>query len=324
MILGYYVVVAKKKVIFLLAGGLGNQLFQIVAALSLIKDKEIYVDSAVSKARMNKCGNPEVTAFTLPKRIQFMKKRRGSWLVSKSTGYISRMHSSPRAYEKVLGVKYGLILLANLINLVYFHSFRKVSSPTNVGFSDYKIPPGNVVVAGLFQSYKWAEDKKITDQIQSIRILNEGPDLRKYIELASSERPIVVHIRLGDYKNLNKFGTLSETYYREAIPLVRAKVQVNSIWVFSDEVNEAQRIFNFNEFALPIRWIQEVDNSPASTLELMRYGTGYVIANSTFSWWAAFLSYSTSACIAAPKKWFREMQDPNSLIPPNWIRVDSF
>ena len=316
--------VAKKKVIFLLAGGLGNQLFQIVAALSLIKDNEIYFDSAVSKARLNITGNPEVAAFTLPKRIHFMKKRGGSWLVSKSTGYISRMHFDPRSYEKNLIVKCGLILIANLINAIYFHSFRKISSPTKLGFSDYKIPRGNLVVAGFFQSYKWANSKEITDQIQNITILNEGPELLKYIELTSTERPIVVHIRLGDYKHLNKFGTLSETYYKQAIPLVQAAVQVNSIWVFSDEVHLAKKIFDFNEFALPIRWIQDVDNSPASTLELMRHGTGYVIANSTFSWWAAFLSYNKGACVAAPKKWFREMEEPKDLIPPNWIRVDSF
>jgi hypothetical protein len=316
--------VVNKRVIFILAGGLGNQLFQIAAALQLFQLDDICFDSSVAKARLNVSGNPEISAFTLPARIHFTKKHKGSWIVSKSTGYVARMNFMPRSYEKIFFMRYILKFVANLICAIYFRSFRRTCSPKDLGFTDFEIPSGKVVISGFFQSYKWVEMPQIRRQMQSLKIRNEGPALRKYKSLAIVEKPIVVHIRLGDYKSLKNFGVLNYGYYEQAIPLVMTKVQANSIWVFSDEICDAKKKFNFNGLGLPIRWMEEIDDSAASTLELMRHGVGYVIANSTFSWWAAYLSYCPAPPVAAPTPWFAEIQEPRDLIPSAWTRIRAF
>ena len=74
---------------------------------------------------------------------------------------------------------------------------------------------------------------------------------------------------------------------------------------------------------LPVRWINSVDASVASTLQAMRLGHGYVVANSSFSWWAAFLSFNGASEVVAPSPWFKGMDDPKDLIPPNWSQVDA-
>jgi hypothetical protein len=64
--------------------------------------------------------------------------------------------------------------------------------------------------------------------------------------------------------------------------------------------------------------VPDKDISPSETLELMRYGRAYVIANSSFSWWGAYLRMNHRASVYAPKKWFKGMEDPADLIPPDW------
>ena len=74
---------------------------------------------------------------------------------------------------------------------------------------------------------------------------------------------------------------------------------------------------------MPIRWINSVDDSVVGTLQAMRLGCAYVIANSTFSWWAAYLSLNPSVEVVAPSPWFMVMEDPKELIPPNWEQIDA-
>jgi len=69
--------------------------------------------------------------------------------------------------------------------------------------------------------------------------------------------------------------------------------------------------------------MENIDNSSASTLEAMRFGRGYVIANSTFSWWGAYLSHTDHAEVIAPDPWFQGMDSPDSLIPRNWQKRNS-
>ena len=61
--------------------------------------------------------------------------------------------------------------------------------------------------------------------------------------------------------------------------------------------------------------------SSITTLEKMRCGSAYIIGNSTFSWWGSFLSHSINPPTIAPEPWFTGMNDPNELIPPEWIRM---
>jgi hypothetical protein len=92
----------------------------------------------------------------------------------------------------------------------------------------------------------------------------------------------------------------------------------SSIWVFTDSPNEIQ------EYLPPDRstkvFIVPGDLNTAETFELMRSAKAYIIANSTFSWWAAYLSYTKNPIIYAPDPWFKNIEDPASLIPSHWIK----
>mgnify|MGYP003342821508 FL=1 len=98
----------------------------------------------------------------------------------------------------------------------------------------------------------------------------------------------------------------------------------DDIWVFSDEINLVRKEIPFKENKYRVKWFGNLELTDYETLELMRYGSGYIIANSTFSWWAAYLAYNKSAPVIAPNKWFQQGEDPNELCPPDWIKIESF
>jgi hypothetical protein len=154
--------------------------------------------------------------------------------------------------------------------------------------------------------------------MKSLSLVEESDEFTELRDLANNEKPLVVHIRLGDYKSESEFGILDGDYYREAI--YRVLKPDKKIWVFTNEEELARRILPV-EFSHMTRWITDVRLSSSETLELMRYGSGFVLGNSTFSWWAAYLNYSGSNLIVAPEPWFKSTDSPKHLIPEHWITV---
>jgi hypothetical protein len=142
----------------------------------------------------------------------------------------------------------------------------------------------------------------------------------EYLELEKSsarENPLIVHLRFGDYKNEPHFGVLTKDYYVNAVKLATHTREFGAIWVFSDEMKLARQLINF-EIDLPIRFIENLGNSTATNFDAMRLGHGYIIANSSYSWWAARLSRNRVTLVIAPKPWFIGVDDDQSLIPPFW------
>jgi hypothetical protein len=190
-----------------------------------------------------------------------------------------------------------------------------------LGFSSIQGRQRTSLLVGYFQTYKFASKPRVFSQLFELVPRSFGPDLLAYRELAIKEKPLVVHVRLGDYLAERKFGVLPQSYFHDAIETFTKKNSAIKIWVFSDDLEMAKSYFN-SEMQAAIRWIPEIDGSPVNTLELMRHGSGYVISNSTFSWWGAFLSYDRKARVIAPYPWFAHMESPTDLIPPSWEKIN--
>ena len=172
---------------------------------------------------------------------------------------------------------------------------------------------------GYFQTWRYplvARDAILLSLKNQISLSNYGKDL---VEEMKSVKSLVVHIRLGDYRNHenNFIGVLDPKYYGTV--LNRPEIKDYQVYVFSDDISDAKS--SYREFFPPSTiWVDE-DNilNPLETLLVMSHGKAFAIANSTFSWWSAFLSQD-SEIIIAPTKWFKEKDDPEDLIPSNWQR----
>ena len=311
----------KCKVIIPLTGGLGNQLFQLSAALVIADGAKVGLDATIGAPRMNSRGEPEIASFTLPENVLFLPSRQRSYLVKKSSGYMLRLGVSPKGFESSSSYRLICNLLWNILVNVSQRQFIIATAGKGVGYFPLSRKRTKQFIYGYFQSYFWPE--RSLGVLPEIKPIMQSSELQRYQVLSTAEFPLVVHIRLGDYKLENSFGIPNKRYYSEAISLLWESGDYKKIWVFSDEPDAASEYLP-QEHLSKVRWVPEVDNSASHTLEAMRFGKGFVIGNSTFSWWGAFLAYNSNANVIAPRPWFKSGDSPNALIPPGWKQIDAF
>jgi hypothetical protein len=184
--------------------------------------------------------------------------------------------------------------------------------------------PDDTYLEGYWQSYKYFSD--IADTIRKEFSLSASPDKQNIalVESIASDNAVSIHIRRGDYVNdswaRDTLGVTEPSYYRTAIDYIRQKVQNPVFYIFSDDPAWASS---------HIKWeapFHVVSQNPSDRgwldLNLMRRCRYHIIANSTFSWWGAWLSLNPEKIVVAPKQWFRTDQyDSRDLIPAEWIRI---
>jgi hypothetical protein len=216
-------------------------------------------------------------------------------------------------------------IVGGMINSILFSLKFKdtthVISGDGVGYSEIRLKPGLNLLNGYFQAHQYPFDPNTATELRSIKVANQSALLTIWIEKAKKEKPIILHLRLGDYKNESGIGVLPPNYYKQALEKLVTADKLKNLWIFTDEINSVDSYVNppssFNSIV-----IAENGLSPAETLELMRYGSAYVIANSTFSWWAAFLAYGNGCTTIMPSPWFQNMPPPVGIKPQNWIEIE--
>ena len=309
----------KSRICVEITGGLGNQLFQLVAANSLRANirETVRVEWSLGQPRLNSKGLPELFDFELPTYVELPKRKRFSWLPRKTFGYLLRMGYSPRGYERIDLVNRLIKIIGELVLLTHFGTKRSPVVAQDLGHSTIQVPASRFILVGYFQSYKYLDTKENQDIIKRIRPIEYSESINQIKEMAREESPLVVHFRFGDYLQESDFGIPDETYYLNAIQSEWDSGIYKKIWVFSDDLELAKQKFP-REFADFVRWVEPIGGSSVLNLESMRYGRGYVIANSTFSYWAAMLAYNEQVRVIAPTPWFKSTQSPNELTPKNW------
>lgn len=296
------------KLIVPLMGGLGNQLFQLQAALSLF-DGEIELLGNIGKPRLTS-GIPDICYSKLPERVIYRRRR--------EVKFLEKVHSlvlRNSLYGAHQGARKRIInMFAAIIFSLYMKRIVRVRTSNNLGFCEMGRIAGNTFLIGYFQSYRW------TNQEISQVVITGCSEKIQHLKNESSLKSIcILHIRLTDYLSEENFGQLTSDYYEEALDLIYANLKIEEIWLFSDDINLALTIIPI-KYRDKIRVIDDTGLLPIEVLVGMACGDAYVIANSTFSWWAARLS--SARMIIAPKPWFRSAESPKELIPVEWIQLE--
>jgi hypothetical protein len=184
--------------------------------------------------------------------------------------------------------------------------------------------PDWTLLVGFWQSPAYfAEHESLIREELTFR---EPPAGRtaELLEQIASTNSVSVHVRRGDYvtdPDVNlRMGVLDERYYRRAIDAIAERSTDLQLFVFSDDLGWCRR-------QLDARWpVTFVEGAPADDLRLMSACRHNVIANSSFSWWGAWLDPRPDKLVVAPRQWFRDapLRD-DSIIPDDWswIRLDS-
>jgi len=184
--------------------------------------------------------------------------------------------------------------------------------------------PIGTVLSGYFQSWKYLAP--------AAREIRDGLTLREpsswfiktSIELESLGKWTSLHLRRGDYaiqSNVHVQGLLKRAYYDRAVSLCKNSSGGFPVVVFSDELEFAKS--ELKGISKDLIFITDPKGSrPAETMKLLSLADSAIIANSTFSWWAAWISDSPGKTVIAPDPWFLDpTKDPSDLIPDHWIKI---
>lgn len=188
----------------------------------------------------------------------------------------------------------------------------------------------SISLYGYFQSEHYFIDiaNRLRDSFRPREALG-APAQASADLIARSELPVSVHIRRGDYvksaETARVHGSMGAAYYRKALSVLQGLLGASmTIFVFSDDPVEAEAVLDF----VPREQLVHVRGDPDRPWEdmaLMARCRHHVIANSSFSWWGAWLNPSPEKVVIAPREWFTpgELRQRNTcdLYPPGWILV---
>lgn len=282
-----------------LVGGLGNQLFGYYAGAALAGHHltTLKIDTSWTRHGITDHGI-EILEFDLP----------GEWIGSESlTAKLSAPGTLPgRAFAKVL------------------HEIPTLGKPwriheaPGVGHDPALLdqPPGTRL-RGYFQSWRTVEYAVAVGYPRRPRLRRSSSWLDETIARAQEAKPIAVHVRRGDYAKVRGFGLLGPEYYVPALQHLRDEGITGPLWLFSDEPDVARHALGrFADRAEPIA----SPDGPATEMLAMSHAAANVIANSTFSWWGAWMGEPGRPAIA-PEPWFENGPTVDGLIPPTWTTI---
>jgi hypothetical protein len=273
-------------------GGLGNQMFQYAAALALALRYEAEVRIDTRSYKRHRSRRYELHVFpircslvTPDELFRFGLGPKGKW----------RSHHRYRNWK--------------VYNERYFHF--------DPAIHELKPP---VYLSGYWQTERYFRDmaevlRRDFTPVEPLDSQNALIDVK-----IAAVNAVSVHVRRGDYVTNKKFQICSLDYYRRAAAFICERVDAPHFFVFSDDPEWTTKHLRLDPAITHV-----TANSSAHgfrDLRLMARCGHHIIANSSFSWWGAWLNPSPDKIVVAPKRWFNEAQyDTRDLLPKGWIRM---
>ena len=282
-----------------LIGGLGNQLFGYYAgaALAAHHATTLRLDTSWTRHGITDHGI-EILAFDLP----------GEWLDNDSW----------RARLSAPGTIPGRAFAKAMRDIPALPRPFRIHEAPGVGHDPTLLdqPPGTHL-RGYFQSWQTVEYAVNAGYPRRPSLKRHSSWLADTIQRAHELHPVAVHVRRGDYAKVDEFGLLGPAYYEPAIERLREQGVGGPIWLFSDEPDAARAALGrFADEAEPVT----SPDGPATEMLAMSYAAANIIANSTFSWWGAWMG-EPGRPVVAPDPWFVHGPTIDGLIPPGWMTV---
>ena len=188
-------------------------------------------------------------------------------------------------------------------------------------------PSDGLYICGYFQSHKYflnIQDLLISQLSINSKISKYTKTIKKEIEEHSE--CCSVHVRRGDYftnKNKKIYGTCTLGYYERAIDVIRRKKSNTRFFIFSDDIQWVRKNIRIDNAAYVY---SDEKRLPHEDIYLMSLCDHNIIANSSFSWWGAWLNRNKYKIVIAPKLWLldKKMNELSQfLIPIDWQRLEN-
>lgn len=296
-------------IIVKLMGGLGNQMFQYAAGRRLAHkhNTQLKLDISFLKSKQEGCTH----------RTYELKRLN-----------ISEVIAKPKELVDITGK--GISLYQNILS-----RFRQVAGIVNIQPNVYSeqhfhFDPGcltasdNVYLEGYWQSEKYFKEiEGIIRRDFSVRAPLTGKNL-ELAGLIKSTDSVSVHVRRCDFVAATKLtathGICGAEYYARCLKKIRSTVKAPHFFVFSDESSWVRENIRF-PFPMTV-----VDHNPPDKgyedMRLMSLCRHNIIANSTFSWWSAWLNNNPEKIVISPIAWFEDKtHNTDDVIPSGWLKI---
>jgi hypothetical protein len=309
----------KKRLVVVLNGGLGNQLFQLAFALDKSITYEVSINTMIGKTRPGGGENPEILNFEIPHEIQ-IDETQIHIVARKLIGLLIRIRLNRFESRSMGSIGDAFFRLLKKLFEKTSKVFDEIYVANETGKTEIELSAGNQLVVGYFQTFEWDNPVRVENFLSKMTPKFAADPVAQYAIKSIREKPLVMHIRLGDYTSEPNFGVISRKYLEDALSEAFKSYNFLKIWLFSDDPDKALGMLP-EEYLSKIEVIPEIANSATLTLEVMRLGHGYILSNSTYSWWAAFLSKQKPAVVTVPQPWFVNLPEPRSMVPNSWTRI---
>ena len=291
-----------QNIIIRYMGGLGNQMFQYALRCyfeekgKLVKDDIQYYQN-----------NPTAMPFRL-----------GTFFPNISLN-IAEECEVKSFYER----RKSRNILVRFVNKLFPSTCLIQEEKKELNFDSKILKSYSAYIIGYWQSYRYVE--KIENLLKKRFEFSviDNKEINDVLYEIKNSNSVSLHIRLGDYllpQNNELFGGIcTPEYYRNAIKLKQRKVANPRFFVFSNDVNWCKE----NLLLENVAWVdlsKIYDYNDWMDMYLMSSCDHNIIANSSFSWWAAWLNSNPNKIVVAPKKWMNTIKK-DEVCPKDWIRI---
>ncbi len=282
-----------------LKGGLGNQLFQYAFGrlIALKRGEDLKLDKDILGQRGDTYRNYGLEAFNIKAEIA--------------------------SREEVLKVKYPYGLISK--GLRFFKA--KFLRIFHIGFEARMLKTKARYLDGFFQSYKYLEPIR-RELLEDLSLKNDNLKIKypAILEEIISTESVAVHIRRGDYVNNPKTKKAhficDLNYYEKAFRLIKDKLKEKNLepkfFIFSDDISWAKDNLKQENCI----FVSRPEILDYEELILMSKAKHNIIANSSFSFWSAWLNSNPEKIVIAPTLWNRRYQRAyKDLLPEDWLKI---
>ena len=303
-------------IIVRISGGLGNQLFQYSTAysLSLETKQKLYLDNTWYQDIQNIENKNDENATTIREYLLDNYKISTPTISQFSLNWMKRLEIRSRKSSLFKYLKDGPLKQL---------SYSKFDSSN---FSIEKLESiRNNYLTGYWQNNKLIEKYKNNIKTELKLKVPISDSLEKYLKEIELSDSVAIHFRKGDYlskPNSSKIhANCSNQYYFNAIKNINKKIPESRFFIFSDEIDWVKSNIDLPENVTFIENIGE----PFEHLFLMSSCKHQITANSTFSWWSAWLNEYPDKIIITPKQWYYDpkLNDSVIRIPDEWIKINN-
>lgn len=299
-------------IIVKLTGGAGNQMFQYAAGRALAEKHKTGLKLDISEFSDNKQNfrDYQLDRFNIRgsiasrQEIEFYKYGKRNFL---NKSLLARAASGNGFSKRIADL---LFIKKSYIKEKDFNFSTKLLNSSD-----------NVYLDGWWQSEKYFKD--IHDVINQEFTLKDSPDKTNasLLEKISAMNSVSLHFRRGDYatdpNNLKKLGICGREYYSRCIDFVKDKISNPCFFIFSDDIELAKSEL---DISCQHFFIDNNKNNSLEDLRLMSSCKTNILANSSFSWWSAWLNPNPDKLVLAPDPWFIRL-NTEDLIPETWTKI---